>query len=112
MKIVMHLDCRKVSDCSVPKLYRLIGRRWVFPVFCRIREDRCYRYEDLISISRKNIHRTTLSLLLKEFVDVGLLEHKGRCYRLTRKGSDIQLNMKRIAVMLLHPKRCPDMAYR
>jgi predicted transcriptional regulator len=50
--------------------------------------------------------------LLKEFVDMGLLEHKGRCYRLTRKGSDIQLNMKRIAVMLLHPKRCPDMAYR
>lgn len=102
------INCDEIEKCRVPKFYKIMGKKWVFPIFCRITDNESYRFEDFIQISRKSIHRTTLSNLLKELLYMRILEKKGRYYKLTKKGTEIKKNMIKISNILLQPNSCPE----
>ena len=102
------ITCDQIEKCPVPKFYKLMGKKWVFPILCRIRDDEDYRFEDIIQISRKNIHRTTLSNLLKELITMNILEKKKRYYKLTHKGKQIKKDLIKISQELLHPNTCSE----
>lgn len=108
MTRIKQIRCGRIKTCPVPKFYKLLGKKWVFPIFCRIRDDEDYRFEDIINISRKNIHRTTLSNLLKELIAIGIIEKKDRKYRLSDKGKHVKKELLKISHELLRPDSCSE----
>ncbi|MBW2980521.1 winged helix-turn-helix transcriptional regulator [Candidatus Woesearchaeota archaeon] len=83
--------CEKIGTCSVPKFYRLIGKKWCYPILCNLMAGEKYSFENIIEMTHRGVPRHSLSVFLKELIDLGvLIKNKSGKYCLTDKGKLIK----------------------
>ena len=89
--------CEKIETCSVPKFYRLIGKKWCYPILCNLMAGEEYSFEKIIEMTRRRVHRHSLSVFLKELISLGILiKNKSGKYCLTDNGKLIKTKFEDI----------------
>ena len=62
----------------------------------------------IIIYKKRKIHRTSLSNLLKELMEMKILKQKNKQYKLTKKGIEIRKKIIDITNELLKPNICTE----
>ena len=87
-----------MNDCPVTKAWKILGKPWRIVIVSRLLEgDRTF---NALLWSLPGISSRTLSNVLKEFMEMGLIEPLSNSvkhgYRLTEKGQDLAEVVERI----------------
>lgn len=98
--------CEKINDCEVLDFFRILGKKWVFPIYCRLNEKKLYSFEEIIKISKRKVHRNSLSKLLKEFIKLDIIEKIDNKYILTKKGAIIKKGIIQISKSIIKEGDC------
>ena len=98
--------CENLETCNASSFFRLIGRKWAYPIFCILIYPKQYSFEDIIKLTFRKVHRTSLSKFLKELINFGILEKVNKNYRLTDKGRLIQQKCVETTNEILKPIGC------
>jgi DNA-binding HxlR family transcriptional regulator len=83
-----------------------MGVKWAFPIFCRLNASQAYSFEDIVRLTHRNVHRASMSKILKEFISLGIISKKDGRYKLTKKGINIQKECLQIGRNIISPKEC------
>ena len=101
-----HSLCDDFELCLAPKCFLTLGIKWAFPILCRLKASREYSFEDIVRLTHRNVHRGSLSKILKKFISLGILLKKDGKYELTKRGIEIQRDSKEIGRNIISPKKC------
>jgi len=83
-----------------------MGKKWAFPIFCRLNPEKEYAFEELIKLLNRRVHRASLSQFLQKLTDLNIISKQNRKYKLTEKGIPIQTACLDVAKAVLCQKEC------
>ena len=79
-----------IQNCPIQRLMTLLGKRWTFPLLCRLEHDGEYTFEEFVEMTCRRINRSALSSMLKGLVELNIIEHKKNRYRFTDYGKQLK----------------------
>lgn len=86
--------------------YMLLGKKWAYPVLSSMEAKKDYSFEDLISLTNRQINRTLLSNMIKDFIDQGVMHKTEKRYTLTNCGIRLQKLFDNINEIIIKKECC------
>ena len=100
--------CKDLESCKIPCFFITLGKKWTFPVFCKLHKNQTYSFEEIIKMTDRKVHRATISNLLKQLIELTLIKKIDSKYQLTENGINVKNNIKNMALILEPNKKCHE----
>lgn len=86
--------------------YMLLGKKWTYPIISSMEAKKHYSFEDLISLTNRQINRTLLSNMIKDFIHKGVVCKYEKKYTLTNCGVKLKELFDSINEIIIKRKCC------
>lgn len=95
-----------LKECPFLLFCKTMGRKWAVPILLSLEKEKEYNFSDIINFTSRRINRTLLSTMLKEFIDIGMIQKNKKKYSITKHGEKVRTHV--ISVKKIFLNDCDD----
>ena len=93
-----------LDRCIVLCFCDILGKKWTYPILFKLEPDREYSFTEILSLGKRRINRTLLSVILRDLIMLDILEKNRKKYRLTNRGIKIKNLLTSLKAVILEDR--------